>query len=428
MNWLNAPSHARWLEAETDRTFDFGRAAAIPTGFGWLDNTGHVREEVPTQLWITSRMTHVYALASLMGRPGSDTLVDHGLAALAGGFRDKVNGGWYAAIDGGGVVDATKAGYAHFFVVLGAASATAAGRPGARELLTEALRISEKYFWSESEQMCRESWDEAFTETEAYRGGNVNMHAVEAYLAAADVTGDRIWLDRAVRIAEVIIHTFARNNSYRVNEHFDENWKPLPDYNRDNPAHRFRAFGGTPGHWTEWARLLLHLRAALEARGETAPLWMLDDAKGLFAAAVRDAWSPDGSEGFVYSVDWDGIPVVSERIRWVVVEAMGGASALYAATGDTSYEDWYRKFWDYARNYLMDFDGGSWWQELDKNNVVSQEVWDGKPDIYHLMHCLIVPRLPLAPAMAPALAAGLLDQPTHRQTASRSGDGGSPHA
>ena len=25
------------------------------------------------------------------------------------------------------------------------------------------------------------------------------------------------------------------------------------------------------------------------------------------------------------------------------------------------------------------------------------------------MHCLLVPRLPLAPAMAPALAAGLLD-------------------
>lgn len=413
MPWLNSPSHARWLESETDRTFEFGRAAAIPTGFGWLSNKGVVRPEVATQLWITARMTHVYSLAALMGRPGADTLVDHGIAALTGAFQDTVHGGWYATIDDNGPVDAGKAGYPHFFVVLGAASATAAGRPGARELLAEALRITETYFWSDAEQMCRESWDEAFTETEPYRGGNVNMHAVEAYLAAADVTGDRIWLDHAIRIAEVIIHKYARNNSYRVNEHFDEQWKPLPDYNADNPAHRFRAYAGTPGHWTEWARLLLHIRAGLEARGEAAPDWLLEDAKGLFAAAVRDAWAPDGSDGFVYSVDWDGKPVVSERIRWVVVEAMGSASALFAATGDPSYETWYRTFWDYSWNNLMDFEGGSWWQELDRNNVVSQEVWDGKPDIYHLMHCLLVPRLPLTPAMAPALAAGLLD---HAQT------------
>lgn len=36
-------------------------------------------------------------------------------------------------------------------------------------------------------------------------------------------------------------------------------------------------------------------------------------------------------------------------------------------------------------------------------------MWDGKPDLYHLMHAVLIPRLPLAPAMAPALAAGFLD-------------------
>lgn len=414
MSWLTSAAHARWLEAETDRTFEFGRAAAVPTGFGWLSNAGTVRGDMPTHLWITSRMVHVYSLASLMGRPGSDRLVDHGIAALNGAFHDEEFGGWFAAIDDNGPVDTDKAGYAHFFVVLGAASATAAGRLGARELLDEALRISEKHFWSDSEQMCLESWNREFTETEPYRGGNVNMHAVEAYLVAADVTGDRKWLDRAVRIAEVIIHKFARNNSYRVYEHFDETWNPLPAYNIESPAHRFRAYGGTPGHWTEWSRLLLHARASLEALGEKAPDWMLEDSRGLFDAAVRDAWAPDGAPGFVYSVDWAGNPIVRERIRWVVVEAMGGASALYAATGDPEYERWYRTFWDYAHEYLMDYEGGSWWQELDQNNVPSHEVWDGKPDIYHLMHCLLVPRLPLHPGMAPALAAGLLDAPVKR--------------
>ncbi|MBD4631915.1 hypothetical protein GUG51_14850, partial [Xanthomonas citri pv. citri] len=62
----------------------------------------------------------------------------------------------------------------------GAASAVTTGHPEARALLSQAIGVIEKYFWSEDEQMCLESWDGAFSETEAYRGGNANMHAVEA--------------------------------------------------------------------------------------------------------------------------------------------------------------------------------------------------------------------------------------------------------
>ncbi len=62
--------------------------------------------------------------------------------------------------------------------------------------------------------------------TEEYRGGNANMHAVEAFLIVYDVTHDKKWLDRAIRVASVIIHDVARNNHYRVNEHFDTQWNP----------------------------------------------------------------------------------------------------------------------------------------------------------------------------------------------------------
>ena len=57
----------------------------------------------------------------------------------------------------------------------------------------------------------------------------------------------------------------------------------------------------------------------------------------------------------------------------------------------------------------LDYENGSWWQELDADNKVTTKVWDGKQDIYHLLHCLVIPRIPLAPGMAPAVAAGLLD-------------------
>jgi len=42
-------------------------------------------------------------------------------------------------------------------------------------------------------------------------------------------------------------------------EHYDTNWEPDWDYNRDNPKHLSRPWGFQPGHQTEWAKLLLIL-------------------------------------------------------------------------------------------------------------------------------------------------------------------------
>ena len=100
-----------------------------------------------------------------------------------------------------------------------------------------------------------------------YRGINANMHTVEAYLAVGDVTGDPRWHARAGRIAERVVG-FARENHWRIPEHFDAAWTPLPDYNLDVPAHPFRPYGATVGHGLEWARLLVAVAATL---GDAAP-------------------------------------------------------------------------------------------------------------------------------------------------------------
>ena len=79
--WLSMPAHARWLEAEGDRLLDFSRAARHPAGgFAWLDVAGRPALDRPVELWITCRMTHVFSLGHLMGRPGAGALADHGLA------------------------------------------------------------------------------------------------------------------------------------------------------------------------------------------------------------------------------------------------------------------------------------------------------------------------------------------------------------
>lgn len=406
---LASPAHGRWLENEFDALTGFASDAATVHGFGYLDDAGEVVESRGSELYLTCRMTHVFALAHLLGRPGAASQVDHGIASLTGPFRDDVDGGWYSSLGSdGSPADASKAAYAHAFVILAASSAAEADRPGARELLAEALEISERHFWREPEGMVVESWDSSFSQLEQYRGVNANMHTVEAYLAAADATGDDIWLERALRITTRVVDDFARGASWRIPEHFTPSWEPIYDYNSDDPAHPFRPAGATIGHWFEWARLALHVEAGLNARGREAPAFLLEGARALFDAGVEEGWAVDGADGFVYTVDFEGNPLVRERMHWVVAEALAAAAALFQRTGGQNYEAWYRLWWEYAAVHLIDPEG-SWWHELSPSNEVSRTVWEGKPDIYHAAQATLVPRLPLTPMFATAVRRGLLD-------------------
>jgi sulfoquinovose isomerase len=406
MTWLTDPAHRRWLEGETDRLLEFSRAARHPAGgFAWLDERGRPMLDQPVELWLTCRMTHVFALGQLLGRPGCGPLVDHGVQALQDRLRDLTHGGWFAAVGEDGVTDSGKETYGHAFVVLAASSATAAGHLEARRLLDDALTVMEERLWSESDGMVVDRCDEAFTTVEPYRGVNANMHTVEAFLAASDVTGDPLWRARALRITERVLG-FARDSSWRIPEHYDEGWHPQPGYNDDKPRDRFRPYGATVGHAMEWARLALNLRAAL---GDEAPDWLLPSARSLFERAVADGWAVDGSRGFVYTTDWDGTPVVRHRMHWVAAEATAAAAVLHAVTGDPSYASWYETWWDHIDLDLRDRDGGSWWHELDGANQPSSTVWSGKPDTYHALQATLVPRLPAAPSLATALAHGRLD-------------------
>ncbi len=399
---LETPARRAWLDQQGHRLLELSLASATTGGFGWSDGDGGLLPR-ELQLWMTARMTHVLALGHLLGHAGSAAGAEHGIAALAGPFHDEVDGGWFAALapDGSAPADTTKGAYAHAFVILAASSATVAAVPGARELLDEALAVHAEHFLDADAGVVRESFARDFTDEEDYRGANAAMHTVEAYLAATDATGDDVWRQRALNIADLLVNVHARAHGWRLPEHFTATMTPLLDHHADRVADPFRPFGTTPGHGLEWARLLLGLRDGL---GEGAPPWLADGAVALFSRAVEDGWAPDGREGFVYTTGFDGAPVVTLRQHWVLCEAIGAAAALHRATGEESYAQRYEQWWAYAERAVVDLDDGSWVHELDADGQPSSVLWEGRPDTYHAFQATLVGALPLAPTFASAVA------------------------
>jgi sulfoquinovose isomerase len=400
---VSEPGTAQWRHTEASRLIAFGRAAALPDGgFGWLGANGEIDVTQPRPLYVNARMTHVFALAHLAGVAGADSLAASGLGALASRYADDGNGGWFASLGpSGDVVDSTKANYAHAHVLLATASSVAAGIPGADETFAAAAAAIERHFWSDAEGRALESWNADFTELEPYRGANSNMHSVEAYLAAGDVSGNPVWHARGASIAARLINDRARANSWRIPEHYDQDWRPLPDYNDDRRNDQFRPYGTTPGHSFEWARLLL----TLEAAAQTAPpAWLLEAATALFDTAVADAWRRDGHPGLIYTVDPDGQPVVTARMHWVACEAVLAADALHRRTGEERFAAAATRWWDDIDRYFLDRKGGGWWQELAPDMTPATSTWSGKPDLYHSYQAVLLPSLPLSPTAATALA------------------------
>ena len=399
---MNEPGSPAWREAEASRLIAFGRAAALPGGgFGWLASDGRVDPAKPRPLYLNARITHVFALAHLGGVPGTAALAESGIGALARQYADAEHGGWYAELDHRGQVsDRTKANYAHATVLLAAASAAAAGIPGARAAFDAAADVIGAHFWDQAAGCARESWDERFGVSESYRGANSNMHSVEAYLAAGDLTGDPVWAGRALSIAGRLIDADARATGWRIPEHFDEDWRPLPEYNADRKDDPFRPYGTTPGHSFEWARLLLDLEAALPS----PPAWLAGAAVALFGQAVADSRGRDGAPGFVYTIGPDGRPVITARLHWVACEAVLSADAVHRRTGQDRYADLAGRWWREIDRYFRDRQGGGWWNELSPAMTPATTIWSGKPDLYHCYQAVTFPSLPLSPGAAVALA------------------------
>jgi mannose/cellobiose epimerase-like protein (N-acyl-D-glucosamine 2-epimerase family) len=385
--WTTLPYHRRWLIEEAGRLFDFFEAASIdPTGgFFTLDERGApIREAAVREIHATTRMVHSFAIAKLMGRPGADAFIDHGMAFLWDGHRDPDHGGYLWGVGPGG--DDRKLAYGHAFVLLAAASAKVAGHRDADRLLADVTEVLSARFWEAEHGAAAEEFARDWSPLSRYRGQNSNMHLAEACMAAFEATGTRFYLDWAESIATLIIARNASAAGWRVPEHYDQDWQVDRAYAGGDV---FRPYGLTPGHALEWTRLLLQLWEL----GERRLAWLPEAAKSLFRRATEEGWNRELG-GFHYTLDWDGKPHLRNRLWWPAAEGIGAAAFLNAIDGAREYEEWYRRIWDFAALQLIDRADGGWRTEAPDPEGKVKALFTGKPDLYHALQACLIPLLP----------------------------------
>ncbi len=425
---LDTEENKKFLSEMSSELWRFGVNYAAPGGSSYyLDINGTPMADRPRETWITSRMVHVYSLAKLCGFAGFDSsenidaqiLAQKGINGLLGELCDKSNGGWYAGLGADGEPLCDKQCYAHAFVILAASSAVLAGDiEGAAELLDKALATFDERFWDEKEGLTYDTYNTEFTELSTYRGLNANMHTVEAFLAVADATGDYTYRKRAGRIIDRVI-VWAEENNWRIPEHYTADWQPDLECNKDNPADQFKPYGATPGHGIEWARLITQW--AVSTFGEKAVnggsgideqalsenvsqcAKYVAAAEELYNRAISDAWNTDGAPGICYTTDWEGRPVVRDRMHWTLAEAINTSAVLYRVTFKEKYTNDYADFMKYLDEYVLDKEQGSWFHQLDEKNNLLQTVWPGKPDIYHALQATLIPYADVSKSIARAM-------------------------
>ena len=399
---LGTAENQEFLQDVRDGLLSFGHQFPSPGGSSYyLGDDGTPWKDRNRETWITSRMTHVYSIGSMLGHEGSEALADAALKGLRGELHDDQNGGWYAGLTKDNEIVPTKQCYAHAFVILAASSGVLACREGAAELLKDALALYDLRFWNEEEGLSCDTWNTEFTELDSYRGLNANMHTVEAFLAAADVTGDEKYRVRAGRIIDHVL-VWAKDNNWRIPEHFSSDWVPDLECNKDRPDDQFKPYGATPGHGIEWARLITQwaLSTYKEDKAGAAPY--IEAAENLYNRAVADAWNADGEPGICYTTDWNGKPVVHDRMHWTLAEAINTSSVLFHVTDNEKYAADYAEFMKYLDEKVLDHVNGSWFHQLDRENNLLETVWPGKSDIYHALQATLIPYY--APGLSIAVA------------------------
>jgi mannose/cellobiose epimerase-like protein (N-acyl-D-glucosamine 2-epimerase family) len=245
----------------------------------------------------------------------------------------------------------------------------------------------EQCFWQERHALYADTRSADLMHLDGYRGQNANMHACEALIAAFEATGERRYLDRAHRIAHQLTVTLAWRTGGRIWEHYDADWHQDFSYNQHDPDNKLRPWGYQPGHFAEWAKLLLFVH-----QHDPQP-WLLDRARSLFDEAMATGFD-ELHGGLYYSVAPDGTPCSTGKYSWVQAETIAAAAFLASALGNGHYWCVYHQLWAYVQDHMVHGQLKYWHRNLTRDNQPSVDVVAlGRTDYHAIGACIDVSAL-----------------------------------
>ena len=372
-----------FLAQHIQTTMNFYHPRAIdPKGgfFHYFRDDGSVYDAHTRHLVSSTRFIFNYSEAArYFGNAEYLAAARHGLDYLRSAHLNPQNGGYTWLIKDGQAVDQTNHCYGLAFVLLAYASAVKAGITEAEAYVHETFALMEQHFWLPEHGLYADEASVDWKIVSPYRGQNANMHSCEALIAAFEATGHKPYLDRAMLLAHNICVRQTQTTQGQIWEHYDPTWRPDWNYNQHDPQNLFRPWGYQPGHFTEWAKLLLILD-----RYQPKP-WLLVTAKQLFDQALEKAWDHEYG-GVCYGFSPSGDVCDADKYFWVQAESIAAAALLAQATGEQRYWDWYDTLWAYVWTHFVDHEYGAWYRILKPENSPYDKLKSpaGKTD-YHTM-------------------------------------------
>jgi mannose/cellobiose epimerase-like protein (N-acyl-D-glucosamine 2-epimerase family) len=375
--------NAGFLSQHIQTTMDFYHPQAIdPQGgfFHFYRDDGTVYDAKTRHLVSSTRFIFNYCEASRQfDNEQYLAAARHGLDYLRSTHLNPTTGSYAWLIEAGEPIDQTNHCYGLAFVLLAYSSAVKAGITEALPWLQQTFELMEQHFWSASDGLYADEASADWKTVSPYRGQNANMHSCEALIAAYQATAEKRYLERALLLAHNICVRQTQTTQGQIWEHYDLAWQVDWQYNKDDPKNLFRPWGYQPGHFTEWAKLLLILDRY------KPQIWLVETAQSLFDQALEKAWDHDQG-GICYGFAPDGEICDDDKYFWVQAESMAAAALLAEKTGEQRYWDWYEKFWAYVWEHFVDHQYGAWYRILNRNNAKYDDLKSpaGKTD-YHTM-------------------------------------------
>jgi mannose/cellobiose epimerase-like protein (N-acyl-D-glucosamine 2-epimerase family) len=360
-----------FIRTHIEKLTDFYAQHAIDNDnggyFQTLSPSGEQTKVGIKQLVSSTRLTYIFASVSkLLGRDDLLKHAMHGYDYVCTKHHDPTRNAYNWVMDGDNAIDQDNYCYGLAFVLLMYSASAKAGIEGAEEGIEDTFQLMENRFWEPYFGLYVDKISADWSVVDPYRGQNANLHSCEAMIAAFEATLNKEYLERALLIAENICLRQSTETDGFIWEHYKQDWSIDWNYNKNDPRNLYKPWGYQPGHFIEWAKLLVIINRHQQVD------WLLPQAEKLFNAGMDNAWDKEHG-GLLYGFAPDGNICDDEKYFWVHAEALVAAALLAKATNNQRYWDAYQRLWQYSWPAFCENEHKPWWRLLSRDGKVLDE-------------------------------------------------------